>query len=81
MHVTTGVNICSSLAHLLEDVESDGPAFRSDVPGGEDGVDPSAGADVQHSLALPKECVADGVPTERDNPAAPDGTSASSSSV
>jgi hypothetical protein len=68
MHVTTGVNICSSLAHLLEDVESDGPAFRSDVPGGEDGVDPSAGADVQHSLALPKECVADGV-SERNNPA------------
>src|SRR6266540_1891865 len=36
----------SPLAHLLEDVESDGSPFRSDAPGGEDGVDASSRADV-----------------------------------
>src|SRR4029453_18621626 len=52
----------SPLAHLLEDVESDSLPFRSDALGGEDGVDPSPRADVQHALARLEKAVADGVP-------------------
>jgi hypothetical protein len=51
----------AALAHLLQDVQPNDTALRSDPSGGQDGVDSPTRADIQHHLARLEPGVADGV--------------------
>jgi hypothetical protein len=51
----------TALAHLLEHVQPDSTALRSDPSGGQDGVDAPARTDIQHRQARLEPGVADGV--------------------